>query len=314
MYCPIRVRLSKYWFILLLLLMAAMPARAERKPVVFVSVLPQKHFVEQIGGEHVEVHVMVQPGYSPATYEPTPRQISKLAKAGLYIRTGVPFETAWMSRIQGVNPAMKTVDARDGLALRELTAHDHDHEHPEDEHHKDVVADKDEAADHDTPVPHDPHIWASPRMVVTMAGQIRDELTKLSPEQQALFAANHQRFVQELKALDQELTDLFAESEQHKFMVFHPSWGYMADAYGLEQIAIESEGKEPGAKALAALIRQARAEGVKTIFVQPQFDKRAAEQVAKAIKGNVVAIDPLAENYTENLRKTAHLIAGVADE
>lgn len=285
------------------------PVSAAEKIRVFVSVLPQKFFVEQVGGDQVEVDVMVQPGDSPATYEPSPRQISKLARAELYIRSGVPFENAWMDRIRAVNADMVLVDARDGLPSRTLEAHHHDDDpHDEHHHHDDAHAANEGEASREQL---DPHIWTSPRMVMTMSEQIRDQLSRLRPDLAPQFAQNQQAFAAQLAQLDQELTALFANTPHKQFMVFHPSWGYFADAYGLTQIPIETNGKEPGAKALTALINQARANQVKVIFVQPQFDRRAAEQVAKAIDGEVVAIDPLAENYLDNLRHTAALIAGV---
>lgn len=286
-----------------------MPMRllwAEDKIDTFVSVLPQKVFVERIGGDVVNVEVMVKAGYSPATYEPTPRQIAALAKAQLYIRIGVPFEKAWMPRIQGVNPKMIMLDAREGLTLRKMTDHHHGHDHDSDIHD----AYKYKPAGNEL----DPHLWTDPKLVIKMAEQIRQQLIALQPDNKAVFTANHADFVAELTVLDEELQALFSESKGQKFMVFHPSWGYFAEAYGLEQIAIEADGKEPGARALTALIKQARLNGVKTIFVQPQFDKRAAKQVARAINGNVVAIDPLAADYFANMRKIAKVIVGIANE
>ncbi|MGB0846159.1 MAG: metal ABC transporter solute-binding protein, Zn/Mn family [Thiolinea sp.] len=277
---------------------------ADNKVRVFVSVLPQKTFVERIGGDAVDVSVMVKPGFSPATYEPTPRQIVALSKAGLYIRIGVPFEQAWMPRIRSVNPDMVLLDAREGLALRDLEEHHHGHDDHDDH----------ETEAHDAENETDPHLWTSPLLVMQMAEQIRDQLIALKPADKALFTENHAAFINELEALDQEFKALFSEAEGKTFLVFHPSWGYFADAYGLTQVAIESEGKEPGARALAALIKQAKQNEAKTIFVQPQFDQRAAKQVAKAIDGKVVAIDPLAADYFVNMRRAARLIAGVSAE
>lgn len=267
---------------------------------VFVSVVPQKHFAEKVGGDQVKAEAMVQPGFSPETYEPTAQQISALSKAHLYVRVGMPFEDAWMKRIQGVNPRIQLVDARDGVKLRSLEAHSHEGEHQELKAH----------AEHSTGAP-DPHLWVSPRIAKQMAKQLADTFSQLRPEQRELFNKNYISFAAELDQLDQELVELFKDKQNLKFMVFHPAWGYLADAYGLEQIPIEVEGKEPGAKALAALIQEAKHEQVNTIFVQPQFSQRAAEQVAKAIGGQVVSIDNLAEDYIPNLRKAARLIAGV---
>ncbi|HMT92107.1 zinc ABC transporter substrate-binding protein [uncultured Thiothrix sp.] len=272
------------------------PVWATEPLQVFVSVLPQKHFAEKVGGDQVKAEAMVQPGFSPETYEPTAQQISALSKAHLYVRVGMPFEDAWMKRIQGVNPIILLVDARDGVKLRSLEAHSHQG-HAE---HQGAMF--------------DPHLWVSPRIAKQMAKQMADTFSQLRPEQSALFNKNYANFAAELDQLDQELVELFKDKQNLKFMVFHPAWGYLADAYGLQQIPIEVEGKEPGAKALATLIDEAKHEQVKTIFVQPQFSQRAAEQVAKAIGGQVVSIDNLAEDYIPNLRKTARLIVGAERE
>ena len=280
--------------LLFLISLAPLLAMAE-PPRVFVSVLPMKTFVEKIGGEHVEVHAMVQPGYSPATYDPTPQQIAALAKAQLYIRTGVPFEQAWMKRMRSANPAMEVLDVRDGLELRSLETHAHDHRH-EHGHGGDAGA-------------LDPHVWTSPSMVKQMAGRIRDRLARLDPAHETDFSRNHDDFVAELDRLDRDIHALLDPLQQRRFMVFHPSWGYFADDYGLVQVPIEHEGKQPGARALATLIEQAKAGRIRVLFVQPQFDRRQARQIADAIGGSVIAVDPLAPDYIDNLRKVARQFA-----
>jgi zinc transport system substrate-binding protein len=271
-------------------------ALAAEKPAalrVFVSVAPQKTFVEKVGGQHVAVRLMVPSGRGPATYEPTVRQVAALAAADLYVRTGVPFENAWMARIRAANPDMPVIDNRDGLALRDLEEHEH-----EQHHHAQAGADK------------DAHIWTSPLNVERIARQIRDKLSELDPAREADYAANYQAFAAELAALDKAIRQRLSGLKDRRFMVFHPAWGYFADAYGLQQVAIEHEGKEPGARALAAVIEQARAAGIKVIFVQPQFHRKSAEQVARAIGGRVEALDPLALDYVANLRRVADALAG----
>ncbi len=292
-----------------LLLFASPTPAGNTDPLnIFVSVLPQKYIVERIGGEQTRVSAMVQPGYSPATYEPNPRQISKLAKADLYIRVGVPFENSWMERIRAVNPDMPVLDARDNMQLRTLEVHHHD-----DSNEHQFIQHQAQQAIKQLPA-QDPHIWTSPRQVQKMAVQIAEQLSQLQPEYREQFADNLSRFNTELEQLDKELTALFSDTRQRKFMVFHPSWGYFADAYGLTQVPIEVDGKEPGAQTLATLIKQAREEKIKTIFIQPQFDDRIARQVAAAVGGKVVTIDPLAEDYLDNIRQAAQQLAGVIIE
>ncbi len=287
-----RINAPGVFLILLLLGLLSMPVHSQ--PVtVFVSVQPQKTFVERVGGEHVQVFSMVQPGHSPATYEPTPRQVARLARADLYIRIGVPFENAWMGRISAVNPHMRVLDARQGIDLRQLESHGQD-EHPGHVHEI------------------DPHIWTSPPLVRRMADDIRRVLGEMLPQRRTEFDANYEEFAAELDALDLEIRQLFADLSQRRFLIFHPAWGYFADTYGLEQIAVEKGGKEPGAKSLSILIGQARREQVKVIFIQPQFDRKLAEQFARNIDARVEVLDPLAADYIPNLRRAARLIAGAA--
>ncbi len=266
--------------LLLLLTLSLVPAVGLCAQLrVFASVPPIQSFVERVGGQHVEVRAMVRPGFSPHTYDPTPQQISALASAALYVRTGVPFEDVWMDRIRSANPEMQVLDVRDGISLRTL-------------------ADQQDA-----------HVWSSPPLVRHMVDVIRDKLSMLDPAHTADFARNRDAFVAELDALDRELRALLNPLPNRKFMVFHPAWGYFADTYGLTQVPIENEGKGPGARALATLIDQAKEDKIKVVFVQPQFDKRQARQVAQAIGGTVIAVDPLAADYVENLRRVGHEFA-----
>lgn len=273
---------------LILLIVLLLPVAGVAEPLpVFVSVLPLKTFVEKVGGEHVEVSVMVLPGHNPASYDPTPRQIAALARAMLYVGVGVPFEKAWMERIRSANPELRILDAGAGIG-QDSFAHHHEGD----------------SANHP-----DPHLWTSPPAVKQIAAAIRDALTELDPAHGEQFARNYRSYAAELDALDGEIRSLLEGVSGRTFMVFHPAWGDFANTYGLTQLSIEKEGKEPGAHSLAALIEQARAERVKVIFVQPQFDRKAARQVAAAIGARVVAIDPLSADYIQNLRRVAQQIA-----
>lgn len=252
---------------------------------VFVSILPQKYFVERVGGEQVVVSVMVGPGQSPATYEPTPRQMTALSRARLYFSIGVAFEDTWMKRIQAANPALRVVPMQRGIELLPLTG-------PGGE-----------------PAGTDPHIWISPLRVKIMAASIRDALIETDPAHRGDYESNYRAFITELDALDRNIRAILVPAKGKPFLVFHPSWGYFAKDYALRQIPIEAEGKEPGAKALARVIDLGKREGVKVIFVQTQFSRRTAETVAAAIGARVVGVDPLAENYPQNLLRVAHEFA-----
>ncbi len=276
-----------YLLVLMLLLSGSLVA-AERLKVA-VSIAPQQSLVQRIAGELVQVQLMVQPGESPATYEPTPRQMADISQADLYYRIGVPFENVWMKRIQSVNPRLPILDARAGIELRAMDEGDDGHEHGH-AHDEDGL---------------DPHIWLSPPLIKIMALRLRDRLIELLPAQKQVLVKNHAEFAKSLDKLDGDIRAILTGMEKKRFMVYHPSWGYFADTYGLQQIPIESEGKEPGAKALAHLIAEAKQDGIGAIFVQKQFSQTQAAAVATAIGAKVVVIDPLSMDYPENLRDVA---------
>lgn len=275
-------------FIISTIILSLLNVSAHADPLkVFVSILPLKQFVERIGGDQVEVTVMVGPGQSPATYSPTPHQMMALSQAKIYFAMGaLPFEQAWGKRIQATNPDMQWVRTDQGITLKTRNeAHDeHDHGHG-----------------------HDPHVWLSPQLARQMSRTILTALQTHRPQQAETFSRNHAVWDAELQKLHTDIQAMFADLPSRQFMVFHASWGYFADTYGLKQIAIEASGKEPGPQALARLIELARDEKISAIFVQKQFSQHSARSVAKAVGAVVVEVDPLAENYLDNLREAARL-------
>jgi len=262
---------------------------ANDKPTVFVSIVPQKFFVEQIGKDHFNVEVMVKPGSSPATYEPKSSQMRQLASASAYFSIGVPFENAWLDKISKVNPEMKVIHTDEGIT--KLTMSKKDKEHKEKSH------------DHKTGL--DVHIWLSPSLVKIQAATVTDALAKILPEKKALFQQNFDLFAKKIDTLDNDLHTIFKEKKDMKFMVFHPSWGYFAHDYGLQQVAIEVEGKNPKPAQLQKTIEKAKKDDIHIIFVQSQFSTKSAAVVAREINGEVVPVNPLAEDWFLNMRLVA---------
>lgn len=271
---------------------------------VFVSILPQKYFVEQIGKERVDVRVMVQPGASPATYEPKPGQMAALSRSAMYFSIGVPFEHAWLEKIRATNPQMTLVHTDRGINKRAMAAHHHEvGEHPQDEGpHHDHAEHSEQDSDHRGL---DPHIWLAPQLVKRQVETILVALQKAAPADAEFFAANYRAFRRAIDDLDRDLKMQLSGGSQRAFMVFHPSWGYFAEAYGLHQVPIEVEGKSPKPAQLSALIEEARQKNIRVIFVQPQFSTRSAELIAREIGGEVVYADPLAADWPGNLRAVA---------
>ncbi|MFH1539353.1 MAG: zinc ABC transporter substrate-binding protein, partial [bacterium] len=255
---------------------------------------PQAYFVERVGGAHVEVEVLVGPGQSPHTYEPTPRQVAALSAARVYFMAGVPFEKALAARLAGGFRNLKVVDTSRGIELRGLTEpHGHDGHGDEDEGELDPQATL------------APHVWLDPNLAGIQAKTICEELVALDPRNEADYQKNLKLLVSDLDALDSRLSKALAPLKGREFFVFHPAFGYLGAAYGLRQVAVETGGREPSAKRLSALIGKARERGVKVIFVQPQFSLKSAEAVAAAIGGAVVPMDPLARDYISNMEEMA---------
>jgi zinc transport system substrate-binding protein len=284
------------------LLICIWPAVALAKVPVFVSILPQKYFVEQIGGPFVDVQVMVLPGASPTTYEPKFRQMAAIAKTKIYFSMGVPFEAVWLERIVASNRNLIVVPMDRGVKKIAMTSH---HSHEKKEQHTDrpvLSRGHGETMHHGNP---DPHIWLSPPLVMQQSRTVLAALQNIDPENSSAYEANYQSFLLQIMALDKELRHLLDPHHGQRFMVFHPAWGYFAATYHLEQMSVEMEGKAPKSAQLKTLITTARKNRIKVLFLQPQVSARIAEQVAKEIGAQVAWADPLALEWAENLRNMA---------
>lgn len=281
------------------LLVSAAPAAVVK---VFVSIPPQAFFVERVGGDRVEVEVMVPPGRSPHDYAPTPKQMAALSDADVYFSIGVAFEKAWLDRIAEANPRMRIVDTRKGIRLLPMS----DHVAWSVGGGPKAVADL--QAEHlGEP---DPHIWMSPRLVKLQARTIYLALAEADPAGSADYERNFRRFVSDIDRVDNEILFALQDLGSRDLFVFHPAFGYFADAYQLNQVPVEIGGKEPSARQLAELISMAKERGVRVVFVQPQFSAAAARAIAEAIGGGVVPIDPLARDWLANLQDIAAKVQG----
>jgi zinc transport system substrate-binding protein len=274
---------------------------------VFVSIVPQKYFVQQIGKELVDIHVMVLPGASPATYEPKPKQMVAISKTKVYFSVGVPFEKVWLKKIISMNPNMWVVPTDQEIQKIPMAT---SYPRGRKEHHEkggqQKKADHGYGEDHPEYGTLDPHIWLSPPLVMMQARRILTALQEADPTHRSTYEANYKTFISDIRDLDVDLRNIFAGKRDLQFMVFHPAWGYFAHTYGLKQVPVEIEGKKPKPAQLKELIKHAKENNIKVVFVQPQFSSKSAEQVAKEIDGQVVFVDPLALNWSENLRKVAN--------
>ncbi len=268
---------------------------ASEKVGVVVSILPLADFVGNVGGERIEVTVMVPPGASPHTYEPTPSQVAALARAKMYAKvgSGIEFELVWMDKLVAMNEEMLVVDCSRGVQLLEMVREDtrEGKEAERESDHRGVM---------------DPHIWLSPRNAKIMVQNVYDGLVQVDLSNKAYYEQNRDTYLQKLTKLAQDIRDGLSRVTNRKFMVYHPAFGYFAKEYNLTMLPIEAEGKEPTAAGMAHLIEQAKEHNVKVVFASPQFNPQSAEAIAKAIGGRVVFIDSLARDYITNMRMLLH--------
>jgi zinc transport system substrate-binding protein len=264
-----------------------------------VSILPQKTFLKAIGGEKVNISLMVTPGNSPHTYEPKPSQMISVTKADLYFAMDVEFEHVWLPKFTSLNATMSVIDLSKGIEKLTISAG---------EHSCDAHGKHDHDAHSDSK---DPHIWTSPANVKVIAQNIYDALTKYDAVNADYYKTNLDAFLASLETTDKEIKALLSTlKDSRTFMVFHPSWGYFANAYDLKQIAVEVEGKSPKPRELVQLIKEAKKEKVNAIFTQPEFSDASAKIIAGELKIPVVKVSPLSPNWAENLMKIAKTIAG----
>jgi zinc transport system substrate-binding protein len=267
-----------------------------------VSILPEETFVKAIGGNKVNVSLMVQPGNSPHTYEPKPSQMIEITKADLYFSIDVEFEQVWLPKFKNLNPQMQIIDLSDNIKKMQMAKiHEEDgHEEETDEHHSQHRHEG-----------KDPHVWTDPANVKIIAQNIYHALKKEDPENRSYYKKNLDIFLAAIDETDRKIRNILSSlKDGEKFMVFHPSWGYFAKAYHLKQIAVEVEGKEPKPKELIHLLKEAKEEKVKAIFTQPEFSDTVAKIIAKELQIPVVKATPLAPNWSENLIHIAKAIAG----
>jgi zinc transport system substrate-binding protein len=273
--------------------MACSSSKNEESDFITVTILPQKYFVEKIAGDLLRVQVLVPPGVGPETYSMVPSQMKELSGSLAWLRIGkIGFEDAWSEKIAQANPDLKVFDTSqqaDWIAEEIVQHGDHVHAHGV-----------------------DPHIWMSPAEVQKIADLTYRALVSLFPEKEELFKQNYEAFRTEIELLDNELLSQFEGLENREFLIFHPALSYLARDYDLEQISLEVDGKEPSPKYMSELVRHAREMGIRVVFIQKEFDKENAQQLAKELEGDVVQIDPLAENWAEGLRDIANKIVAAS--
>ncbi len=244
--------------------------------IITVSIAPYKYFVEAIAGNDFVINVMVPAGSDPHIYEPFPEQISNLRKSVGYISNGyIGFEMNWLERFYETNSTMQKLSLGDNIDPIE-GEHQHEGEHVEGA---------------------DPHYWLSPVCASVMARDVRNFLTRLNPAESVKYETNYQTLLLKIQDLDNTAKKLFGEVSQKSIMIYHPNLAYLARDYGLTEISVEYEGKEPSPSRLRKLIDLARRDNLKTVFIQREYDTKNARAVADEIGAKLIIIDPLSADW-----------------
>ena len=282
-----KVKYAILYVWMLFLVVGCTSSSTGKEALVSVTIEPQRYFVEKIGGADFTVNCVIPSGQSPETYDPTPKQMMRIGQSRAYLRIGyIGFEQAWMKNLEEQNPHMQVFDLSKGMTFIE-------NEEPDSHHHGSV----------------DPHIWTSIRGAQVIARNVRDALSALNPEHKADYALRYDSLMQEIEDTKMQMSRLLEPYKGTSFIIYHPALTYLAADYGLTQISVEVEGKEPSAAYLSRLIDTSRTLKISKILYQKQFDKSTVEAIATELGLTPVVVDPLAENVVENIESLAHIIA-----
>jgi len=276
---------------IVMILASCQTTKKSEEKMVFASILPLQYFADQITGDLYDSEVMVPPGVGPETYNPTPRQMSEMAKSSAFFANGyLGFEEAYVEKFRSNNPNMLFVNTSDGVELIHAEGHDHGYH----AHEKGV----------------DPHTWSTPAGARIIAKNIYEGMVKIDPANQSIFKVNLDRLLAKIDSVDTAVKVILASIPSRKFMVFHPALGYFAQEYNLEQLSIEFEGKVPTPRHIQNIVLEAKAHNIRNILIQKEFDVENADIIANETGSKVIQIDPLAYDWPGEIISLAHKMAG----
>jgi len=267
----------------------------EGERVLTVTIEPQRYFLDRIVGNAFAINTLVPVGTSPETYEPAPSVMVNMGKSEIYFMVGdLGFERAWSQRLAENNPEVLIVNCSDGVERMEGHEHHHDEGDAHHHHHHDGM---------------DPHVWSSPKAVKLFTRNMLEAVVNADPGNEEIYRENYRQLLGTIERTDSTIQTLLDNAKGRSFIIYHPALGYFARDYGLSQLSIEFEGKNPSPSQIKELVDIARAEKVNTIFVQMGFDKKNAEVIAQEINGEIFVIDPLAYEWDEELIRIASILS-----
>ncbi|EAH8910169.1 zinc ABC transporter solute-binding protein [Campylobacter coli] len=282
-----------------ILLLSVLCVFAFGKPIISVSIPPQAFFVEKIAKDSVEINILIPPNSDEHTMEFKPQALKKLEQSEIYFLADLELEKILEKKFKSVLKNVKIVNINEGIHLLE-GGHDHEHEHDHDH-------DRHHAEEHDEH--NDPHVWLDPILVKKLAQNITQALVQSFPNNKEFYEANLANFLKELDQMDAQIAEKLKNIKRNEFIVYHPSWAYLAKRYNLVQIPVEIDGKEPKSKDLQNLIKLAKEKDIRVIFVQPSFPENSAKVLAKELNAQIVSINHLARNWDEELLKSIQALS-----
>jgi len=284
-----KMKIKFFLFIISCLSFFSCSKSLQQENRIMVTIEPQRYFASQLADTLFTVETMVPPGTSPETYDPSPNQMTDLTRAKAYFCIGyIGFEQAWMDKLKANQPYVKFFDNSRGISLIQTDAHAH-----EGHRHGNV----------------DPHIWSSPKEALTIVNNMYKDLVEIDPAHETIYTGNLRKLTEKITETDEKITNILHSSSQKAFVIYHPALSYFARDYGLTQYCIENDGKEPSPEQLKKLVETVKNMGVKTIFVQQEFDRKNAETVARETGCKLVVINPLSYDWNEEMMRIAQALA-----
>ena len=269
--------------------------KVQQERIITVTIEPQRYFADQLVDSLFQIGSMVPPGTSPETYDPTPQQMVQLSQSMAYFCIGnIGYEIVWLDRLKKNHPNTRFFDNSEGILsiLSEHDHHNHNHNHA-----------------HNSECNIDPHTWTSPKEALIIVENMCQALLEIDPENAEVYRSNGENLKEHIRKTDQIIQSYLSHSSQKAFIIYHPALTYFARDYGLTQYAIEMDGKEPSPDQIRKIIETAKAENIRTVFIQQEFDRKNAEIIAKEIDCKLVVINPLSYHWTEEIIRIAKALA-----
>ncbi|MCR6586234.1 metal ABC transporter solute-binding protein, Zn/Mn family [Campylobacter insulaenigrae] len=258
------------------------------KPIVSVSIPPQAFFVEKIAKDSVEINVLIPQNSDEHNVEFKPQVLKKLEESKIYFLADLELEKILEEKFKNTLKNVKIVNINQNIELFEDEDHEEEH-HNHHEHHEHGK---------------DPHVWLDPILVKIQAENISKALSEVFPQNKAFYEENLKVFLKELDELDEKIKAKLQNIKKNEFIVYHPSWAYLAKRYNLIQIPVQIDGKEPKAKDLQNLILLAKEKDIRIVFIQPGFPESAIKTLAKELNAKIISINHLARNWDKELLKS----------